>query len=125
MARESVKTTDKQVNFLESPVGLVLKTCNVAQSLGVADGDSKIVPAGTIIPSNDGKATGILFEAVDVTHGDHEGSAIIAGRLYKDLLPTAPASAAETALKDIRFFSSNAVTRNAEEAYQAPQVNQP
>lgn len=72
-------------NFLESEVGLVLKTYQIPASMGVADEyGNKIVAAGTVFPSNDGSAAGIVFDDVDVTHGDHEGSVMLAGRVLKE-----------------------------------------
>lgn len=74
-------------NFLESEVGLVLKTYQIPASMGVADEyGNKIVAAGTVFPSNDGSAVGIVFDDVDVTHGDHEGSVMLAGRVLKERL---------------------------------------
>ena len=85
-------------NFLESEVGLVLKTYQVPNSMGVADEyGNKIVAAGTVYPSNDASAVGIVFADVDVTHGDHEGSVMLAGRVLKERLDVQ--SAAETSLK--------------------------
>ena len=67
-----------------------------------ADG-TKYVPAGAIIPSNDGNAVGILYENVDVTTGAMPGSIVTAGVVYKDRLPATPESSAVSALTGIRF----------------------
>lgn len=83
-------------NFLESEVGLVLKTHEIPATLGVQDGIYKTVAPGTVFPSNDGKAEGIIFEAVDVTNGNMPGSVLVAGRVLADGLNIA--SAAKTAL---------------------------
>lgn len=64
---------------------------------------TKYVPAGAIIPSNDGNAVGILYENVDVTTGAMPGSIVTAGVVYKDRLPAAPESAAVAALTGITF----------------------
>lgn len=99
-------------NFLESEVGLVLKTYQISASLGTEDEyGNKIVAAGTVFPSNDGSAVGIVFEDVDVTHGDHEGSVMLAGRVLKDRLNVQ--GAAETPLKSsgIVFVDAPEVTR--------------
>lgn len=99
-------------NFLESEVGLVLKTYQIPASLGVEDDDgNKTVAAGTVYPSNDGSAKGIVFDDVDVTHGDHEGSIMVAGRVIKERLNIQ--SAAETPLKasGIVFADVGDVTR--------------
>lgn len=79
----------KMPNFLESEVGLITKTWKFDTSTAVTteDDGTKYVPAGTIYPSNDGSAKGVVFEDVDVTHGEAIGSLIVAGRLYDDRLP--------------------------------------
>ena len=75
---------------------------NHASVVTRADG-SKYVPAGSVIPSNDSNAIGILYENVDVTTGDMPGSIVIAGIVYKDRLPVVVDSDAVTALAGITF----------------------
>lgn len=67
-----------------------------------ADG-SKYVPAGAIIPSNDGNAVGILYEDTDVTLGNMPGSIVTAGVVYGDRLPVTAESSAKSALTGIVF----------------------
>lgn len=67
-----------------------------------ADG-GKHVPMGTIYPSNDTNAIGILFEDVDVTFGDAAGSVVTQGTVYEDRLPAALDSDAKTALEGLGF----------------------
>ena len=62
---------------------------------------AKYVPAGAVIPSNDGNAKGILYEDVEVTTGDMPGSLVTRGVIYEDRLPAALNGAAKTALKGI------------------------
>lgn len=76
-------------NFLESEVGLVLKTRQIPASMGEDDGyGHKIVPAGTVF-----KTTGLVFETVDVTDGDKAGSVMVAGRVLADRLDSTAATA--------------------------------
>lgn len=99
-------------NFLESEVGLVLKTHQITQSMGEDDGSGhKIVAAGTVFPSDDTSAVGIVFEDVDVTWGDHEGSVLVAGRVLGDRLSI---SGAKETLegKGIVFCETPTITRN-------------
>lgn len=98
-------------NFLESEVGLVLKTREIPATLGVQDGIYKTVAPGTVFPSNNSSAEGIVFEAVDVTNGNMPGSVLVAGRVLSDGLNIA--SAAKTALegKGIVFVDAPTVTR--------------
>lgn len=86
-------------NFLESEVGLVLNTCEIAQSKGEADGTRKIVAAGTVYPTDDASAAGIVFRNVDVTDGNAPGSILVAGRVLKDNLTVS--SGAQTALEKL------------------------
>lgn len=49
-------------------------------------GDGKYVPMGSIFPSNDGNATGIVYEDVDVTTGNMPGSVVTKGEVYENRL---------------------------------------
>ena len=71
-----------------------------SQVVTMADG-SKYVPAGAVIPSNDGYAKGILYEDVDVSTGDMPGSLVTKGIVYEDRLPAAIESTAEAVLPGI------------------------
>lgn len=104
-------TGTKRPNFLESEVGLVLKTREIPAALGTQDGIYKTVAPGTVYPSNDAQAVGIVFEAVDVTNGDMPGSVLVAGRVLAEGLNIA--TAAKTALsgKGIVFVDTPAITR--------------
>ena len=92
-----VENTKAEVrpNFLESEVGLVLKTREIPASMGVQDGKYKIVKAGTPFPSDNSNAVGLVFEDIDVTDGNMPGSVMVAGRVLADRLSLA--SAAKTA----------------------------
>lgn len=71
-----------------------------------ADG-SKYIPAGTVYPSNDEYAEGIIYEDVDVSTGDMPCSLVVKGVVYEDRLPEALDSDAKTALiaKGFTFIS--------------------
>ncbi len=110
MSHINVQAATSAVNFIDTPVGLVRKTVTVAQDDITADEKGyKIVPAGTIYPANDATAQGILYDDVDVTDGDHEGSLIVAGRIIKENLPVEPAETVK--IDGITFVSTPAVTR--------------
>ena len=75
---------------------------------------AKYVKMGTVYPSNDANAIGIVYEDVDVSSGDMPGSVVTSGTVYLDRLPTAPAGAAQTALEGLGFTfiaTSPTVTR--------------
>lgn len=87
-------------NFLESAVGLVQKTEMVTQAMATQVDDKKLIYAGTVFPSNDANATGIVFETVDITDdGKRPASVIKAGRIYANRLKTALAAEAKSALE--------------------------
>lgn len=71
-----------------------------------ADG-TKYVPAGAVIPSNDGNAKGILYEDVEVTTGNMPGSLVTRGVVYEDRLPAAIEGAAEAVLTGIRVITTS------------------
>lgn len=89
------------------------KTKTIPASLGTAAGNTKFVKMGTIFPSNDANAIGIVYEDVDVTTGDMPGSVVTKGEVIESRLHTAPASAAKTALEALgfKFVAEPAVTR--------------
>lgn len=98
-------------NFLESEVGLVLKTREIPASLGVQDGNYKIVAAGTVFPSNDAQAVGIVLEDVDVTNGNMPGSVLVAGRVLEDGLSIQTTAKNALAAKGIVFSDAPAISR--------------
>lgn len=63
------------------------KTRQIAQiGAETLDNGNKIVRMGTIYPSNDGNAEGIVYEDIDVTSGDMPGSVVLSGTVYEDRL---------------------------------------
>lgn len=78
-----------------------------------ADG-GKHVPMGSVWPSNDTNAKGILYEDVDVSTGDMPGSVVMSGVVYKNRLAVTLDGTAETKLKALGFKfldTAPAVTR--------------
>lgn len=112
MAYTATTKAAETPNFLDSEVGLVLKT---AQADGSAEGvktenGRKYLPAGTIFPKNDKTAKGIVFTQADVTDGERAISLMVAGRVLKDRIADgSPQNAAISALisKGITFVDEN------------------
>lgn len=99
-------------NFLESAIGLVQKTEMVTQDMATQVSSKKLICGGTIFPSNDANATGIVFETVDMTDDKARPASVIkAGRIYSNRLKTALDTAAKTALeaKGFVFLEAPAV----------------
>lgn len=99
MVRFNHKTAE-EINFLAS-AKFTAFTYQISEDMGMEDGCKKIVPAGTVYPSNDGDAIGVLLKDVDVTDGDREGSVIVEGILLEDRLPEAITPEALAVLKKI------------------------
>ena len=77
-----------------------------ASTLGIGGIDgSKYVPMGTVYPSNDANAEGIVYEDVDVTTGDMPGSVVTAGTIYESRLPEPIKPAAKSAMPNIILAS--------------------
>ncbi len=80
-------------NILAFPDHYVCKAHTFLQNDAAAttvDG-KKIIKAGTIYPSNDANAIGVVWADYDVTKGDVTGAIIIHGFVKKSALPAAPA----------------------------------
>lgn len=92
---------EENPNWLASEVGKRVVTTTAPVSLGVTDTDTNriTVKSGTIFPSNDGSAQGIIFSDVDVSYGDYPGSLMTAGYVYSDRLPAAPTAEAKAAME--------------------------
>lgn len=91
------------------------ETRQIAQegATSLEDG-TKIVKMGTVYPSNDEHAEGIVYEDVEVTSGDMPGSVVTKGTVYEDRLAEALDSDAKTALIALGFSfieTAPAVTR--------------
>ena len=94
--------------FLADPENCVRLTAQALATKGTTAADgSKYIPMGTVYPSNDNKAEGIIYEDVDVSTGDMPCSLVIRGTVYEDRLPVALDSDAKTALiaKGFAFIS--------------------
>lgn len=79
----------------------------------VTVGAGKYLPMGTVWPSNNSSAKGIVYEDVDVTEGNMPGSVVMKGVVYENRLPAAIDSNAKTALIALGFvfLTEGTVTR--------------
>lgn len=87
-------------NFLESAVGLKLKTYTIPQALGELVNGVRTVKEGTVFPSNDSEAFGIVFKSVDVTNGNAIGSVMVGGFIYPERVHTTIEADAKLALNN-------------------------
>ena len=87
-------------------------TKEIPQSSAVtAANGGKYVKMGTVYPSNDGNAIGIVYEDVDVTSGNMPGSIVTNGFVIEIRLPAAVESSAKAVLTGITFVSEPTVVR--------------
>lgn len=103
-------TTGKQILVFPDHYVGVAKTFLKDDAASVTIGGRKIIKAGTIYPTNDGSAIGVVFNDVDVTDGDMNGSLLIHAFVKTAALPANPASAAKAVLKGIQFLPIEALT---------------
>lgn len=96
--------TEKQILMFPDHYVAAPQKFSKDSSLAVTENGRKIIKAGTIYPSNDASAVGIVFNDLDVTEGDQNGAIIIHGFVKTNALPVAPTAAAKTALNLIKFF---------------------
>lgn len=94
--RLSKKEYTQDLNFLKSH-HYVTFTGTGTQAMAT-DG---VVKAGTVYPSDDANAKGIVLHSVNVVDGDQPVAVMVEGHVYEDRLEVS--EAAKTALKNIGF----------------------
>lgn len=97
-------TTGKQILAFPDHYVSVARTFLKDDAAATTSDGRKIIKAGTIYPTNDAAAIGIVFNDVDVTDGDATGALLIHGFVKTAALPAQPQAAAKTALKQIEFL---------------------
>lgn len=97
-------TTSKQILAIPDHYVAIAKSILKDSELATDVEGKKIVRAGTIYPSNDDKAIGVIMNDYDITYGDANVAVIIHGFIRTDKLPEAPSEGAKTALKQIAFL---------------------
>lgn len=73
----------------------------------VKEGDRFIIKAGTIYPSNDDKAIGVVLQDYDVTESDASMAIVLHGFIREDRLPNPPSDAALKNLRMIYFLKKD------------------
>lgn len=91
-------TTNKQILVFPDHYVAVAQTFSQNDSAATTVGSRKIVKAGTVYPTNDGDAIGVVFYDCDVTDGDATGALLRHGWLKKSALPATIAASARAAL---------------------------
>lgn len=78
-----------------------------AGDMVVKEGDRFIIKAGTIYPSNDNKAIGVVLQDYDVTESDASMAIVLHGFIRADRLHTQPSDAALKNLRMIYFLKKD------------------
>lgn len=78
-----------------------------AGDMVVKQGDRFIIKAGTIYPSNNDKAIGVVLQDYDVTESDASMAIVLHGFIRVDRLPDLPSDAALKNLRMIYFLKSD------------------
>lgn len=98
------ETVDEK-NFLASShfISFPRQVDSTSYAVKTDDRGHKVIPAGTVFPTNDASAEGVTFDEVDVTYGAQPVGVIVEGYIFGKKLPVEPVAAAITALKKITF----------------------
>lgn len=96
--------TGKQILAFPDHYVCTAHTFLKGDAAAITEDGRKVIKAGTIYPTNDASAIGIVFSDMDVTDGDMTGAILIHGFVKTAALPTEPAAAAKTALKQVTFL---------------------
>lgn len=85
----------------------IARKATKADGMVVKEGDRFIIKAGTIYPSNDNKAIGVVLQDYDVTESDASMAIVLHGFIRADRLPTPPSDAALKNLRMIYFLKND------------------
>lgn len=89
------------------PIARKAAKATEASGMVVKKGDRFIIKAGTIYPSNDNKAIGVVLQDYDVTESDVSMAIVLHGFIRVDRLPTQPSDAALKNLRMIYFLKDD------------------
>ncbi|WP_143463229.1 hypothetical protein [Levilactobacillus enshiensis] len=105
------KVTAKEINFLASSKFTSFSTMVDDTNTAVVTDElgHKVIPAGTILPTNDAKAKGVLLNEADVNEGPQMVGMLVEGWLYGQRLPVAPSAAAMTAMTAVHFKDADSL----------------
>lgn len=93
----------EQINFLASAKFISFTYQINDEGVDPNEQGRKIVPAGTVYPSNDENAIGILLNDIDVTEGPQPGAVLVEAWILEDRLPEAVTEEAKAAMTAIKF----------------------
>lgn len=89
------------------PIARKAKKATGVGGMVVKKGDRFIIKAGTIYPSNDNNAVGVVLQDYDVTESDASMTIVLHGFIRADRLPDPPTPAALKNLRMIYFLKED------------------
>ncbi|VDG18240.1 hypothetical protein [Lactobacillus brevis] [Lactiplantibacillus mudanjiangensis] len=106
------KITVKEENFLASEKFTSFPTMVDDTNAAVTTDElgHKIISAGTIWPSNDSKAKGIIYHEMNVNEGPQMAALLVDGWFIGKNLPVAPTAEAMAAMTAVHFKDKDALT---------------
>jgi len=106
------KITAKEENFLASAKFTSFSTMVDDTNAAVTTDElgHKIIPAGTIWPSNDAKAKGIIYHEMNVNEGPQMAALLVGGWFIGKNLPVVPTAEAMAAMTAVHFKDKDALT---------------
>ncbi len=99
-------TTTKQILMFPDHKVAFAHTFKKDDAAATTVGSRKIIKAGTIYPTNDSSAIGVVENDLDVTDGDKAGALIIHGFINTKKIPAAPQDLAKQALPLVVFMNN-------------------
>lgn len=76
---------------------------DTVEDKAVDRGNTKVIPAGTIYPSNDENALGVVLNDKDITYGTGNVTVVVHGFIKSAALPEQPTEEAKQAMKLVFF----------------------
>lgn len=89
------------------PIARKAEKATKVDGMVVKEGDRFIIKAGTIYPSNDHKAIGVVLQDYDVTESDASMAIVLHGFIRADRLPAPPTNEALKNLRMIYFLNKD------------------
>lgn len=93
----------KKIKWMNRPGVFDTQTVEIPQSLAKEKDGRKVVKSGTVFPSNDAKAEGLVLNDIDVTDGNVPGAILTHGYVNADRLPDTVTEEAKKAMSLIKF----------------------
>lgn len=105
------KVTATEQNFLASSkfVSFTTQVDDTNYNVQTDALGHKVIPAGTVLPTNDAKAKGILLDEINVNEGPQLAPILVEGWILGQNLPVTPSAEAIGAMTTVHFKDADAL----------------